>query len=128
MLEHSSFLKLCFPPRRVITVEACRTKCTNCNKDYNSSINHCNQFVQSYTGFASVSTRTWIIRMVWDHRNLYVEGHHIKVWFVGQPLECNIWAGGHFSRDCPVCAGSAETVFSLVIWLALVQTHQEGRK
>ncbi|XP_044170619.1 uncharacterized protein LOC122954644 [Acropora millepora] len=35
-------------------------------------------------------------------RNLDVGGYRVKVWYVGQPLECDICSKGHISRDCPV--------------------------
>ena len=60
---------------------------------------------QSHVGFNSISTGTRLVRMVRERpirRNLNVGGYRVKVWYVGQPLECDICAGPHVSKDCPV--------------------------
>ena len=31
-----------------------------------------------------------------------VDGYRVKIWYVGQPLECDICSRGHISRDCPM--------------------------
>jgi len=60
---------------------------------------------QHYVGHNAVSTGTRIVQMIRDRpirRNLTVDGYRVKVWYVGQPLECDICAKGHVSRDCPM--------------------------
>ena len=60
---------------------------------------------QHYVGHNAVSTGTRIVQMIRDRpirRNLMVDGYRVKVWYVGQPLECDICARGHISRDCPM--------------------------
>ena len=60
---------------------------------------------QHHVGFNSVCTGTRLVKMVREHpirRNLDVGGYCVKVWYVGQPLECDICSRGHISRDCPV--------------------------
>lgn len=35
-------------------------------------------------------------------RNISVNGHCVKAWYVGQPLECDICRGGrHIAQNCP---------------------------
>ena len=60
---------------------------------------------QHHVGFNSVCTGTRLVKMVRElpiRRNLDVGGYRVKVWYVGQPLECDICSKGHISRDCPV--------------------------
>ena len=60
---------------------------------------------QHYVGFNSVCTGTRLVKMVREHpirRNLDVGGYRVKVWYIGQPLECDICSRGHISKDCPV--------------------------
>ena len=60
---------------------------------------------QHYVCFNSVCTGTRLVKMVREHpirRNLDVGGYRVKVWYVGEPLECDICSRGHISRDCPV--------------------------
>ena len=60
---------------------------------------------QHYAGFNSVCTGTRLVKMEREHpirRNLDVGGYRVKVWYIGQPLECDICSRGHISRDCPV--------------------------
>ena len=60
---------------------------------------------QHYVGHNAVSTGTRIVQMIRDRpirRNLMVDGYRVKIWYVGQPLECDICSRGHISRDCPM--------------------------
>ena len=60
---------------------------------------------QHYASHNAVSTGTRIVQMIRDRiirRNLMVDGYCVKVWYVGQPLECDICSRGHISRDCPM--------------------------
>ena len=60
---------------------------------------------QHYVGFNSVCTGTRIVRMDRENaipRNISVNGHRVKTWYVGQPLECDICrGGGHIAQNCP---------------------------
>ena len=60
---------------------------------------------QHYVGLSPVSTGTRIVTMLRHSnipRNLNIAGHRCKVWYVGQPVECDICRGGHISKDCPM--------------------------
>ena len=60
---------------------------------------------QHYASHNAVSTGTCIVQMIRDQiirRNLMVDGYCVKVWYVGQPLECDNCSRGHISRDCPM--------------------------
>ena len=35
-------------------------------------------------------------------RSLDVGGYLCKIWYVGQPAECDICQGGHVSKNCPL--------------------------
>lgn len=60
---------------------------------------------QHYAGFNAVCTGTRIVRMDRENpipRNIFVNGHRVKAWYVGQPLECDICrGGGHIAQNCP---------------------------
>lgn len=53
----------------------------------------------------SIHTGTRIVHMIREApipRHIYVDGWSGKVWYRGQPVECDICAGGHVSRVCPL--------------------------
>lgn len=60
---------------------------------------------QHYPGFNHVCTCTRLVKMVPDRlirRNLDVVGYRVKVWYPRQPLEGDICAQSHISKDCPL--------------------------
>ncbi|XP_029204327.2 uncharacterized protein LOC114968353 [Acropora millepora] len=60
---------------------------------------------QHYPDLCSISTGTRLVKMVRNSpipRSLDVGGYMCKTWYVGQPVECDICQGGHFSKNCPL--------------------------
>ena len=60
---------------------------------------------QHYPDLCSISTGTRVVKMVRNSpipRSLDVGGYMCKTWYVGQPVECDICQGGHFSKNCPL--------------------------
>ena len=59
---------------------------------------------QTWTNLPDVSTGTRIIRMVRRHhipRFVIINGHLCKIWYMGQPLKCDICSGEHKVVSCP---------------------------
>lgn len=53
----------------------------------------------------SIHTGTRIVHMIREApipRHVYVDGWSAKVWYRGQPVECDICGAGHVSRVCPL--------------------------
>ena len=53
----------------------------------------------------TIHTGTRIVQMIREApipRHVYVDGWSSKVWYRGQPVECNICGAGHVSRVCPL--------------------------
>ena len=60
---------------------------------------------QHYPDLSSVSTGMRIVKMVRNNRiprSLDIGGSLCKVWYRGQPIECDICGKGHVSKVCPV--------------------------
>ena len=58
---------------------------------------------QHYPGSPNISTGTHSVRIVRRcriPRNMEISGYEVKVWYVGQPPECDICHGEHVSKDC----------------------------
>ena len=62
--------------------------------------------MQHYPDLSTVSTGTRIVRMVRKSRIprfLDIDGSLVKIWYRGQPVECDICnKSGHVSKDCPL--------------------------
>ena len=59
--------------------------------------------LQHYPSLQDISTGTRIVRMVREQpipRNLTIGSHRVKCWYVGQPIECDIYCGAHVAKDC----------------------------
>ena len=60
---------------------------------------------QQWTNVPGVYTGTRLVRMVRKHeipRSIKIDGVNCRVWYRGQPLECDICHDNHKAADCPL--------------------------
>ena len=59
---------------------------------------------QQWTNLPEMTTAALVVGMIHDShilRFVVINGYHCKVWYKGQPLECDICSGNHKAASCP---------------------------